>query len=112
MIERTWPYGTMRRATVLNRIDERTLILVDDQNEGHILLGTRSEGRPGDKGTLIFRRGGPKGGYWFFEKDGPGDLAGPNADQPCHLRASEVPVSAVANGSRTARPETQRKNEP
>lgn len=77
MLIRTWPYGTKRRAEVLSR--ERAMhqgrmvdlmALVDDQGEGHLLAGTRSdEGQPGDKGTLTFLQGGPMGGYWQFRQD-------------------------------------------
>lgn len=76
MLERTWAYGTTRLAKVLSRekaslgdkiVD--VLVIEDDHNEGHILLGTSSIGEPGDVGSIVFMRGGPNGGYWHFEKE-------------------------------------------
>lgn len=76
MLVRTWPYGTKLQAKVLRRDEAHhqgrpvaILTLVDERQEGHILVGTRSDdGQPGDEGTITFHRGGPLGGYWKFQK--------------------------------------------
>lgn len=80
MIEKTWPYGTKRRATVLKSnwrpegLDPRApagQLLRDELNEGHLCVGEAADqsAQPGDTGTLTFTEGGPTGGYWKFEKD-------------------------------------------
>lgn len=68
---KTWPYGTQRRAKVLDVVTRRggrTLIVGDDANEAHILVGTGSQGSKGDEGVIEFLQGGPMGGYWKFTK--------------------------------------------
>ena len=69
VLQRTWPYGTTRTGAVLT--DEPSMqVVLDDQNEGHILLGNARDPSAGigDRGVLTFTRGGPTGGFWKFEK--------------------------------------------
>jgi hypothetical protein len=46
------------------------MIVVDEDGEGHFLIGTDSDHSAvaGDKGTITFTKGGAYGGYWKFEK--------------------------------------------
>lgn len=69
MNQKTWPYGTKRRATVVDKGDT-FLAVVDDEGEGHVLLFTSSSGEVGDVGEVTFVSGGPMGGYWSFNKTG------------------------------------------
>ena len=74
MLEMTWPYGTKRKAKVLEARTAKmrgapiSVIVCEDENgEGHILAGTDSEEcKAGDYGFVVFTNGGPKGGYWRF----------------------------------------------
>lgn len=71
---KTWPYGTTRQATVEGVVPQpdgrRIHIAIDDQHEGHLLLGDAADENAGagDRGILTFTRGGPLGGYWKFTK--------------------------------------------
>lgn len=76
MQTKTYPYGTQKRGTVLERTQARykgqlvgILVLQDEHGEGEILVGTESAGEAGDTGTLEFKQGGPMGGYWHFTPD-------------------------------------------
>lgn len=73
---RTWPYGTKRKAKVVDASthsvygkDVLVLLLKDENDEGHALVGTNVEAfAAGTEGTITFTQGGPFGGYWKFEK--------------------------------------------
>ena len=77
MIQRTWPYGTTKRAKVLEhrhgrhsgKLVEILVVAELECNEAHILVGTRSDGEAGDVGTMTFIEGGSMGGYWHFIPD-------------------------------------------
>jgi hypothetical protein len=66
----TFPYGTTRKGSVVDVI-RGTIIITDENMEGHILTKTccPQRVRSGDVGTLTFTKGGPTGGYWKFEKE-------------------------------------------
>ena len=77
MLTVTHAYGERRHAKVLDRqtIEPKPgrgkvdlLVLEDERGEGHVLVGTGSDGQPGDVGTITFTDGGPLGGYWKFSK--------------------------------------------
>lgn len=64
-------FGTKVRATVAVATNDIVVCLGED-GEGYLLLG--NPGAPplaGAVGTLEFRKGGPKGGYWHFTPDVP-----------------------------------------
>jgi len=70
MITETWPYGTTRRAKVIEN-ESRFTIVEDDTGKVHILAfgaGDRTA-KKDEQGTLTFTFGGPTGGYWKFTKD-------------------------------------------
>jgi hypothetical protein len=71
----TYPYGTLRKATVIEtncRTEDpracAVTCLLDEKGEGHIFLGDVGCVKKGDVGTLTFTKGGPTGGYWKFSK--------------------------------------------
>lgn len=70
IVLKTWPYGTTRRATVLQTA-AACQTLVDEKNEGHLLVRGAGDftAKSGDTGTLTFIKGGLTGGYWKFVKD-------------------------------------------
>lgn len=79
VMQRTWPYGTKRRARVLERSTAkvggqtvRVMVLEElDRKEAHVLVGNEccdAGANRGDEGTLTFTQGGPTGGYWKFSK--------------------------------------------
>lgn len=37
--------------------------------EAFILVGDKSEAKPGDTGYIEFKQGGPTGGFWEFHKE-------------------------------------------
>ena len=79
MNKRTWTYGEQRRGTVGDVQSKRfgdgpaqyIVTIIDDQNEGHILVGDSCvyDGIAfGDKVILTFTKGGPTGGFWKASK--------------------------------------------
>jgi len=67
MIKRTWPYGTKLKAKIIRLSPKnKSVSLVDEHREGHIIIGADHEIRPslGDKVIICFTEGGPNGGYW------------------------------------------------
>lgn len=73
---RNWPYGTQRRAKVVEtRPWLEALVLVDEVGEGHIIRPVSCAYDVGDTGTLTFTEGGPTGGYWRFMWDEGDDHA-------------------------------------
>lgn len=74
IVRKTFPYGTTRRATVLQTATT-CQTLKDDKGEGHLLLRGAGDftANSGDVGTLTFTRGGITGGYWKFLKDKPAE---------------------------------------
>lgn len=77
MKNKTWPYGTTRRAKVLiAKMAPPSMtpaqFIKDENGEGHICIGEKTAdftAQDGDTGTLTFMAGGPTGGYWKFTKD-------------------------------------------
>ena len=69
MKTRTWPYGTLLSATVLEN-DDKVAVLTDEHGEGHVLVGVTHSVRPekGDKVTMQFCKGGRMRGYWKILK--------------------------------------------
>ena len=67
MIARTWPYGTTIEVTVkyvISSGSSQSIICVDAKNEAYVLIGERTTAKPGENRSIIFREGGPTGGYW------------------------------------------------
>ena len=65
MKTKTWEYGTRKNAEVLD-VFTNTVVLLDEENEGHILTGTEHDVdvKIGDTAVMEFTQGGPIGGYW------------------------------------------------
>lgn len=80
MQTRTWPYGTAKRVQVLDvafclirnvRTRVLTCVELEGEREAHILVGDGGdEAVSMDVGYIVFRQGGPTGGYWRYERDG------------------------------------------
>jgi hypothetical protein len=76
VIERTWPCGTRKLVDVLDVIRRRDFLVlvcgeVDDTSEGHMIVfghhhQAASAAQAGDRGTIEFKAGGPKGAYWDY----------------------------------------------
>jgi len=73
---RTWTYGTQKNVTVVsnepisNSGDTYFLnCLEKETGEGFVLIRRgKSDAKPGDRGVITFKPGGPTGGYWEYEK--------------------------------------------
>lgn len=69
---KTWPYGTIKKVVV--EAVEGGQYLVVKGAEGFLLLGIDPmDVEPGDHAEIIFKEGGPSGGYWDFVR-GPRTL--------------------------------------
>lgn len=72
---RTWPYGTVKKATVIHTIldsNPKAILVKADDSEGFLLIGEETFPKDlaiDDKGEITFTQGGPTGGYWKFTKD-------------------------------------------
>jgi hypothetical protein len=68
MNTRTWPYGTKRKAKV---VDSNYVVLVledaENKEEAYVLVNPGTVYAPGTEGELTFTKGGPTGGHWEFE---------------------------------------------
>jgi len=69
MLQRTWEYGTKKRVEVLrvlgNAPSARSFFVATDGEEGFILAGIDvSKVKKGQTVTIVFKKGGPTGGYW------------------------------------------------
>jgi hypothetical protein len=62
---KTVPFGT-KVGGVVHDVEGQVMVVLGDDNEGYVLVGSGSAGKPGDRGELEFRKGGPMGGYWQF----------------------------------------------
>jgi len=62
---KTWPYGTKRKAEI-KQVAGPVMTAVDELGEGHVLVGVvrGKNPKPGEKGELVFTKGGITGGYW------------------------------------------------
>lgn len=71
VVKRTWPYGTKYKAVVRSASRILLDLYVDEINEGFLLGGDHSSDIPkeGDKGTIVFTKGGATGGYWLWQPD-------------------------------------------
>ena len=65
MMKRTWRYGTVLQATVIEN-DKVVIALKDEFDEGHVLVGVTHDVEPkkGDKVKMQFTKGGRTGGFW------------------------------------------------
>jgi len=76
MLTRTWPYGTVKHCDVIDVIREPKFTLLichaddDPSNEAHVCIYRPDDvtAEKGDRGRLVFTRGGPTGGYWKFSR--------------------------------------------
>lgn len=68
MEERIIPFGTTHNVTVDSASVMMIVVIADEINEGFVLTGHGMEVLPkkDDKGTIVFERGGPLGGYWKY----------------------------------------------
>lgn len=62
------PYGTERPVTVGSSDAKMIFVVGDDDNEGYFLIGHGIKDLPksGDKGKIVFEKGGPMKGYWQY----------------------------------------------
>jgi hypothetical protein len=75
---KTWKYGTWKPCVVIERIaSKRQVALIceadGEPRQAHACFyrpEDAPEARAGDRGVLVFTRGGPTGGFWRWE---PGD---------------------------------------
>ena len=77
MLTRTWPYGTAKRVKVLavefamangRRVRVMACEELGDTSEAHIIVGDDGDdAAAGEFGMIVFRQGGPTGGYWRYE---------------------------------------------
>ena len=68
MQEKVVPFGTKYKVTVESADDKIVMVVADEIKEGFILMGHGLKKLPkhGDKGLIVFERGGVKGGYWQY----------------------------------------------
>lgn len=73
MLHRTWKYGTVQAATVVDVIAAGLYeaIVCESAGEAHILLGNPTRAVKGEEGYITFKDGGPTGGYWEYTKGSP-----------------------------------------
>jgi hypothetical protein len=83
MITRTYPYGTKKNVTVLNVTQGMSSVVTvvckqDGTDQEFFLVMTKrdkgAEAKPGDRGVITFKAGGPKGGYWDYAAREVGEL--------------------------------------
>ena len=65
------PYGTTHAVRIEKADAQMIIAICDEINEGFVLLnhGKKDLPAPGDKGTIVFLRGGPNKGYWDFNPE-------------------------------------------
>lgn len=72
MQQKTWPYGTTYDVIVEKSDEKMILVVAKSINEGFILMGHGLKGddlpAPKSSGKIVFTKGGPKGGYWVWQK--------------------------------------------
>lgn len=70
---KTHPYGTTRRATVIDVVGNSRMpahVVRDEHDDVHVLTCGAEDTSAiiGNTGTLTFTNGGSLGGYWKFKK--------------------------------------------
>jgi hypothetical protein len=68
MHEKEIPFGTTHKVKVNSATKKMIVCVGTEINEGFILIGHDNNSLPseGDEGTVVFTKGGPKGGYWKY----------------------------------------------
>ncbi len=68
MKEKIIEYGTTHEVEVDSATQKAILVIAPEIKEGFVLMGHGMQKLPknGDKGKIVFERGGPKNGYWKF----------------------------------------------